>query len=113
MSNQQDMKEIELSIEHAKANIARKDAFQSLIKNKDFKFIIEEGYFNEESTRLVMLRADYTQQSEEAQKNINDQITAVGCLHQYFLAINKMGTIAEQALSADESTRTELLEEGL
>jgi len=113
MSNQQDLEQVELTIEQAHFSIDQMKAVQTLAKNTDFKAIIEEGYFKKEASRLVLLRADPAMQDEFSRKTIDDQITAIGYFRHYLTTINQLGRMAEGALSADEATRQELLEEGL
>jgi hypothetical protein len=108
-----DIEEIELSIEHSKKLIARKQSLQKLIKNRDFKAIITEGYFEQEAQRLVLMKAEPSMQNEEAQKEILRQIDAIGSLRQYFMMINALGNNAEKALEDHEETLSELMAEGI
>ena len=52
------VEEIELEINQAKEKVALKDSLEKLIKNRDFKKVITEGYFEQEAIRLVLLKAD-------------------------------------------------------
>lgn len=109
----QSIETIELSIDHSKQLISRKASLEKLIKNREFKTIILEGYFEKEAQRLVMLKSDPNMQSDESQKEIIKHIDSIGLLRQYFNGIRVLGNQAEKALVADEATKEEMLEEDL
>ncbi len=107
------LEQIDLTIEEAKFSIGKKTSFDKLRDNEHFKKLILDGYFEEEASRLVLLRADPHMQTEESLSAINKQIDAIGYLRQYFITINQFGVLAERALKDDELTREELLQEEL
>ena len=109
---QQQIEQLEISMDGAKENIAKMKSLLNLTKNEDFKKVIEEGYFEKEASRTVLLLADPNMQGEEEQKALQNQITAIGHLRQYFTGIMQIGRMSENALSADEATHAELLAEG-
>lgn len=111
MNNEAQIEQVELSIEHAKLSIDNKIALQRLTNNKDFEKIILEGYFKDEASRLVLLKADPSMDNFQAL--IDKQIIAVGQFRQYLATIMVLGTQAEKAIADDEETREELLAEGL
>jgi DNA-binding transcriptional regulator YhcF (GntR family) len=106
-----DLETIELSIEHAKKAIALKTSVERLTRNRDFKAVFTEGYFEKEAQRLVFLKADPSMQDEADQKEIIKQIDAIGVLRQYLSTQMHLGRMAEKALEEDERTREELLAE--
>jgi len=53
----QQIEQIELSIEAAKANVEKMEALLRLIDNKDFKKIIDDGYFKDEAVLPSFLRS--------------------------------------------------------
>lgn len=111
MSIEEQIEQIDISMEHAKTNINMMDALNKLTTNKDFKKVILEGYFKDEASRLVLLKADNSMQGEQEQTTIDKSIIAVGYLRQYFSTIMQIGSMAERALKDDEITREELLTE--
>lgn len=113
MTNEEQIENIEISIEQAKKAIDSMNSLLKLTKNKDFKKVINEGYFEKEASRLVLLKADPSMQSPEDQRLIENSIIAIGFLRQYFSAVIQMGRMAERTLASDESTREELLSETL
>lgn len=108
-----DLENIELSIEEARLSISKKKDLDKLIANSIFKKVITEGYFEKESVRLVLLRADPQMQEEIHQTAINKQIDAIGYLRQYFVTISQFGRMAEKAMIDAEKTREEILVEDL
>ena len=108
---QEDLNQIELDIDHAREAIDRADALKRLFANKDFKRIIENGYFVDEASRLVLVKADPEMDSPEAQVNIQRSIDAIGPLRVYFRAILQFGDMAQRAIIDDEQTRENILTE--
>ena len=102
---------VELSIEEGKKTVHLRDALNLLSQNAEFKEIILEGYFKNEASRLVLLRADPAMQSEEIQKSIDNSIIAVGNLRVYLNTIMQLGSMAEKALIDDQDAREHMLGE--
>jgi len=113
MSNEEDLRNLEIGIEQAKKAVAKMDSINKLTNNKDFKDIILEGYFEKEASRLVLLRADPAMQTEQDQNNINNAITAIGHLRLYLMSVLQTGRAAANAIHEDELTREEILAEDL
>ncbi len=65
------------------------------------------------AVRQVLLKAHPAMQNENAQKLLDQQITAIGGFKQFLINVYAEGCNAEQALVNDEATREELLKEGL
>lgn len=112
MSIEQQIEQIEISLEHAKKAIARMEALDRLYKNKDFQQIITEGYFRDEASRLVLLKGDVNI-NDEAERHCEKMINGIGCLRAYFQMVNHFGDQAQKALEDDHRTREELLAEQL
>ena len=103
MNNENDVQEIELNIETAKATIDRMDVFLRLVDNKDFKEIIEKGYFEDEAVRLVGALASPSLADDVSQSEMQKDMIGVGRLRQYFYAIVQQGRAAANAVKADEA----------
>lgn len=82
---QEQIQEIELSIEEAKKYVAFGDAIERLHANKDFREVILEGYFRDEASRLTLLLADQNV-TEKTREHIFHSIQAIGELHGFFTA---------------------------
>lgn len=108
---EEQIEQINVTIESAKKSVKMRDDLRKLIDNPLFDEVIIKGYFEGESSRLVLLRADPSMESEINQKRIDHGIIAIGNLRQYFRTIVQIGGMAEKSLSADEETHDQLLSE--
>jgi len=91
--------DLRIEEEQAKELIKYRDALMRLQQNKDFKLIMSEGYFKNEASRLVLLRADPSiQEDPKIVRSIDDKIIAVGELRQYFITTLARGHQAEESL---------------
>jgi hypothetical protein len=113
MSNENDVQEIELSIETAQATVDRMKVFLRLVDNKDFQEIIEKGYFEDEAVRLVGALSSPALADEVSQGEMQKDIIGVGRLRQYFYAIVQQGRAAESAVKSNEAEIELLRAEGL
>lgn len=109
----EELAKLEITIEQAKKNIARKDKLIRLQNNSDFKELIEKDFMESHAIRQVMLKAQPSLQDDKNQKLIDQQINAVGQLKQYLIAVYTQGLNAEVTLGDDEATQAELLQEDL
>jgi hypothetical protein len=107
----QELAQVEVSIEQAKANIDRASALERLKENRDFKEIILEGYFEKEASRLVLLKADPNMQEPNEQRQVEKMIDSIGYLRQYLNMIYQFGSMADNALEQHQKTREDILAE--
>lgn len=107
------IEQVEASMEAAREVIALRDSLLNLRDNDDFVKVIEEGYFKEEAARCVGLRADpnLRMQGDVQIQMVEDQITSIGGLRQYFIKIQQIAANAEQSLAQDQETHAALLAE--
>jgi len=110
--NEQVENEIEISIDQARSAVEKKDAMDRLISNPDFNTLFTEGYFANESSRLVSLLADDEWQTPEKQKSLVDDMRAISSLRQYIMNIRALGRQMERQIAASEATLEELRTEG-
>lgn len=89
------------------------DALTRLHKNKDFKMVITDAFFQDESKRAVLLRSDHEMQTPEKLAQVDNIITSIGGLFAFFNKVYTMGNMAKQSMAADQETRGELLAEQL
>lgn len=109
MNTDQQIEQVELTIGEAKKNIEKREALLRLTKNKDFNKIIDTGYFMDEATRLVWLKAEPA--SKDIENDIIRQIDAIGSLRQYLRTILTIGEMSERAVMDNEETLQDLLNE--
>ena len=113
LETEQAIQTIEISIETARKTVATGKVLDRLIANKDFDEIITEGYFVQEASRLVLMKATPGVEDAEHQEQILKAIDAIGHLRQHFIVIKQMARLAERSILADEDTRDELLAEAV
>ena len=104
---------IEISMAHAKGQMAMRDALVNLQKSPDFQLLILDGYFTDEAGRVVMLKSDPSMQGTEQQESLDKAIIAIGGLDQYLRKVYAMGNMAERTLRADAETLEEILQEDI
>lgn len=97
-----EVQELEISIETAKAKIALGRKLEELTNNRHFRELVLKGYLEDEAIRLVHLKAEPSMESEEAQKQILIGIDGIGSLKGFFRKIQIEAQMAERALVADE-----------
>ena len=110
--SQTDIKEVELSIEHAKGMVMRGHMAQRLAANSDFKKLVLEGYFVEEAARLAHLSSD-PNIPEEVRAFVMRDLNGVGAFKRYLSAIVQMGLQAETELQEQMETLDEIRSEEL
>lgn len=102
MSNEQ-IKALQDSIVSSRQNVDMADALRRLQSNRDFKKVIQEGYFEKEAIRLVHLKADPAMQTPDKQAGILRDIDAIGTLHAYFALILRFGDMSKKDISEAEA----------
>ena len=102
---------IEISIQQAQKQVNKMNSVFNLHNNRDFIDVIEKGYFEEEASRLVLLKADPNLQKPEDQASIIRSIDAIGHFRQYLGTVISLGRMMEKSLADDVETRNELLAE--
>jgi|TARA_B110000914_G_scaffold216160_1_gene220839 hypothetical protein len=111
MSTDQELQDLEDSMNDAKHFIDIKESTVKLFKNKEFKKVVLDYYFKEEAARLVMAKASSL--TPEQKNLIDNMIYGIGALSNFFDSVLTRGMQAEQALREDENARTEILQEDL
>lgn len=106
-----ELQQLDASIKHAQQTVDLGNALERLRNNKDFKKVIGEAYFNEESIRLVHLMSDSNMQSPESQQSIHNQMVAIGVFHDFLNTLATRAGMARRSVEADEATRDEILAE--
>lgn len=81
--------------EAAKAKIARRDALARLMKNKDFKHIVIEGYLEKEAVRL----AHISNEPCHDRNQVFSDIMAISTFKQFLSQIETEGFIADRDLT--------------
>jgi hypothetical protein len=107
-----DIEQVEMSIEHASESVELMDAYGRLIKNKDFKLLIQDTYFLTHASRLVMLRGEVNLGPEQ-QAGVLRDIDAIGSFRTFLRDVVQAGGHAKGAIEEHEATLEELRQEAL
>jgi hypothetical protein len=110
---EQQLQQVELTIEQAKQYISNADALNRLHENPDFQQIVLYEYFEAESKRAVLLKSDPEMQGDDGQKQVDNVILGIGGLYAFFNKIYQYGNQAHRSLPADQQTQEEILQEQL
>lgn len=102
-NNEHVERQIEISIEAARAAVERKEILQALFQVKEFKLIFEEGYFKEEPARLVSLLNDPEWAGDEKQEELLRDMYGISALRQYLMGQHQMGVQMERSIAASEA----------
>jgi hypothetical protein len=95
-----DIEQIEISIEHAKDMVARRDACLKLKSNRDFKKVILEGYFKDEPVRLTALLGTPGMEAHKA--SIIASLESISQLQQYLQTTLQLGDMAASQIGEYE-----------
>ena len=106
-----DIQEVEVAIEEAKKAVDIADKMTKFMKSELFKELIEEGFFKEYASRLVLTKADPGMAKESDQARIMKSLDCIGEFRQYLWSVLMIGNQARVALKEDEETYEELLTE--
>ena len=105
---EQQIESVEISLTHARATVEVSKAVERLLKNRDFKKVVLEQYFEQEAIRLVLLKSDPNWQKPEAKAEIEAQMCGIGEFRKYLNAKIQLGHMAARAIEDDEETLADL-----
>lgn len=108
----QDIRELEIEVEKAKAIIDTYEALVRLEKNKDFKKVILDGYLKEFALNTVLIRGRMEFRSNATLLESNTRkLDSIGELAEYFRNLRGNAAQMRNLLAEAESTREEILSE--
>ena len=105
----EELETIELTIKESKKYVDRMESLFKLTKNRDFVRLIDKGYFEEEASRLVLLKADPNMQDVKNQEHINKSIDSIGYFRQYLANVIQLGRMMEKSIEESNEAKNELL----
>ena len=107
-----DVIEIEMAMEAYKQKIAKAEALNRLMDNKDFKEVILDSFMGQR--RLLDLATKRVSPSFQDPVNkgyVENQISAVGALNMFMMLVEQEAAVAYEALASAEEERAMALEE--
>ena len=107
------MQEINITIEDAEKRVRLAELVREMEANAGFKELILEGYFKENASRLVMLKADKEFQTEDKQNAIDKDILGISVLGEFLRNLKIIGDMAKESLTDHEATRESIRRESM
>lgn len=94
-----DIQNLEISIEEAKSVIKLRDQAERLIKNRDYKAVIEDAYFEDyvKNTALMLSEVKFT--NPEMYKDLIEELEAVGRVRGFIRSIFQKASMAEKTIN--------------
>lgn len=92
------VRNIDLEISEAERAIKLCDAFERLQNNEDFKTVIEEAYFKEEASNVVLAKAVPHMRDAARQAVFDNRIVGIGEFRQWLSELVASGQMARKAL---------------
>jgi hypothetical protein len=111
MNSEQQIEQLDKNMVEAKKFMDIRSSYHKLVKNKEFKEVILEYYFNEEAARLVTAKSSGLDDKQE--KMIDNMMYGIGALQNFFESVEMRAMQAEQAYKEDEDSKTDIIAEGL
>jgi hypothetical protein len=106
VSQQNDIEQIELSIEEAQKMVERASMARRLADNPDFKALVLEGYFEKEAARLANLISHPS--LGENHKHVWNDMMGIGAFRRYLSTAIQMGDLAEREIEEARETLDEI-----
>ena len=103
-----DIEQLEHSIQISKKSVDLGNALERLLRNRDFKAVIMEGYMKDEAIRLVHLKADPAMQTPASQHSIVSQIDAIGAVTSYLNEVRRQADQSKKVIHDAEEVLEEL-----
>ena len=99
-SPENEVEELQITLEDAKRTVALRDDLMKLAKNKLFKTLIVDAYMKDESLRLTQIIGEF--QHKENRDEIVDALKSISHFRQWMDRILGMGDVAEQSIKEYE-----------
>lgn len=111
MQREQQLETIEISLDYAKSQVALGEAVERLMRNRDFKKVILDEYFEKNAIRLVMLKGNPNADEPSVQAGILKQMDGIGGLREFLAQLRRAADMAEKSIADLEEDRATLNQE--
>jgi len=108
--SESEIQEIEINIEDLQQHVDRRDVLKRLNNNADFQRIVEEEYFKDEASRMLLLRDDPNLPADK-KAFLEADMYGPGAFKRYLSTIMVLGNIAEQQIEELKETMDEIHED--
>ena len=110
--SEQEIHQIELSIEQAEEIVKKGDMARRLSNNSDFHTLITEGFIRDEASRLTLLLNDPSLNEEQREFVLKD-LYGIGALQRYMQNTVHFAEMAARDINYHRQTLEEVREEEL
>lgn len=93
---------IQIELDEAKKKVKLVEALDRLERNKDFKLLIEEEFFKQETLRQASCLSDPSFQTPHMQASLIADMRAGATIQAFFRLLRRNGAAAEQAIINSE-----------
>lgn len=104
---EKELQELEVSIDELQKYVDRTAILERLMANKDFQQIIEQEYFVDEASRMLLLRDDPGLPADK-KKFLEADMYGPGALKRYFHTIFQVGQMAKAQIAEARETMDEI-----
>ena len=111
MSNQ--IETLELTKEQAQHAIKLREHAKKLLKNRDFKAVFEDEYFDAYIKNTALLLSEVKQDSPKMYEDLVDELEAVGRVRAFIQGIFQKANMAEKSIEDADAQLAELRAEGV
>lgn len=105
---EQEMRELEVSIEEAEKTVNKSETLRRLMTNPDWIAIIETDYLREEAIRLAHLLNHPDAAMDAKQKFIRADLEGIGALKRYLFSTLQLGSMAADMIVSHKNELDEL-----
>lgn len=105
---QAEIEEINVSILELEKAVERKEALERLMKNEDFKTLIEGDYMRDEAVRLTTLLGSPNPPFKDMQEYIIKDLEGIAAIGRYFSNIFTLANQAQEQITAHKVTLDEI-----
>lgn len=103
MSKQEEeIEQIHVSIEELKKSVELSEQLRSLMKNTNFKKVIEDEYLKEEAIRLTTLLGSPDERLDKVQKFIIKDLEGIAAFRRFLSKVLSMGNQAQDQIMSFE-----------
>lgn len=107
-----DIQTLELTKEQAQAAIKLRDQAERLLKNRDFKAVFDDEYFDSYIKNTALLLSEVKQDDPKMHQDLIDELEAVGRVRGFIRGIFQKGAMSEKTVADAEAEIAELRAEG-
>lgn len=89
---------LELSKEQAQAAVKLRDQAEKLLKNREFKAVFDDEYFDSYTKNTALLLSEVKQDDPKMYQDLIDELEAVGRVRGFIRSIFQKGNMAEKTI---------------